>query len=36
LDAVMGYRHLAYEFDDDSPIKDLSVTGPFVGAKFLF
>ena len=36
LDAVVGYRHLAYEFDSDAPVKDLSVTGPFVGAKFLF
>jgi hypothetical protein len=36
LDAVVGYRHLAYEFDSGGPIKDLSVTGPFVGAKFLF
>ncbi|TDI90796.1 MAG: hypothetical protein E2O75_05675 [Chloroflexi bacterium] len=36
LDAVVGYRYLDWEFDSDSPIKDMNVHGPFFGAKFLF
>ena len=36
LDAVAGWRYLYYDIssDNDAPLKELDVNGPFVGAIF--
>ena len=34
--AMVGYRHLDYKFDSSEAFADLSVTGPYVGVKFMF
>ena len=34
LDAVLGYRYLDWEFDDE-PVEDLNLSGIFAGVKFL-
>jgi len=32
-----GYRHLKWEFDDnDDPLEDLKISGPYAGARFNF
>jgi hypothetical protein len=36
VDLVAGYRHLSYEFGDDSGIEDVSFDGPVIGASFNF
>ena len=36
VDVTLGYRHLAYEFGNDSPIEDLSFDGPVIGASYNF
>jgi hypothetical protein len=36
VDAVAGYRHLAWETDDGDTFKDLSFSGPMLGVKFSF
>ncbi len=36
VDAVFGYRHLAWDFKGGAAIEDLFVTGPYVGVKFSF
>jgi len=36
VDAVGGYRHLAWETDDGDTFEDLSFRGPMVGVKFRF
>ena len=33
---IAGYRHMAWEFGDDSVLDDLQVSGPIVGAIFTF
>ena len=33
---LAGYRHLEWEFEDDAALKDLQVSGPIVGAIFIF
>jgi hypothetical protein len=35
-DAVLGYRHLQYEFDRDRPISDLQFSGPLAGVALRF
>lgn len=32
----LGYRHLKWDFDDDSLLENMQVSGPFVGARFNF
>jgi len=36
VDAVAGYRHLAWETDDGDTFEDLSFSGPMIGVKFRF
>ena len=37
LDAVLGYRYLEYDFDDDNDVfDDLNLGGPFAGVKVRF
>jgi hypothetical protein len=36
VDAVIGYRHLAWDFKGGGSLEDLFVTGPYVGVKFSF
>lgn len=36
LDAVVGYRYLEWDFDDNEVFDDLDLSGPFAGAKFRF
>jgi hypothetical protein len=36
VDAVAGYRHLAWETDDGDTFEDLSFSGPMLGVKFPF
>ena len=33
---TFGYRHLDFDFDSDTPITELDVSGPFVGVRFNF
>lgn len=35
-DVVAGYRYLSWDFKDSSPIKDMNLSGPYVGLKFIF
>ena len=35
-DAVLAYRHLAYEFHSDKPISDLKMSGPQISVGFKF
>jgi len=35
-DVLLSYRYLDYKFDSDSPLDDLNVKGPQLGAKFYF
>jgi len=35
-DASLGYRHMNWEFDSDSPIDHMSFSGPLLAAKFRF
>jgi hypothetical protein len=36
LDALLGYRYLDWDFDDNEVFDDLNLSGAFVGAKFWF
>ena len=36
VDGVFGYRHLRFEFEDDAPLENLRVSGPYAGVKFNF
>jgi len=36
FDLIAGYRHMEWEFESDAPLKDLSMSGPIVGAMFKF
>jgi hypothetical protein len=36
VDAVIGYRHLAWDFKGGGSLEDLFVTGPYVGVKASF
>jgi hypothetical protein len=36
VDAVFGYRHLAWDFKGGAALEDLFVTGPYVGVKYSF
>ena len=33
---TFGYRHLRWEFEDDTPLENLRVSGPYAGVKFNF
>lgn len=35
-DAAVGYRHLAFEADDDDLIQEMRFSGPVIGARFRF
>jgi hypothetical protein len=35
-DAVLGYRHLAYEMHNDRPIADMAFSGPQIAVGFSF
>ena len=35
-DVVAGYRYLSWDFKDSSPLKDINLSGPYVGLKFIF
>ena len=35
-DLVAGYRYLSWDFKDSSPIKDMNLSGPYIGLKFIF
>jgi hypothetical protein len=35
-DAILGYRHLGYDFRDDRPVSSLTFSGPIVGIGFNF
>ena len=34
VDAVLGYRYLAWEFDNDDTFDDVNISGPYAGVKF--
>lgn len=36
VDAVAGYRHLAWETDDGDTFEDINFSGPMLGVKFRF
>jgi hypothetical protein len=36
VDAVFGYRHIAWDFKGGASLEDLFVTGPYLGVKFSF
>jgi len=36
FEAILGYRYLKWEFEDNSALDDLAVHGPILGAKFSF
>ncbi len=36
VDAVVGYRYLDWDFDDNDTFDDLNLSGPYAGVKFLF
>lgn len=36
VDLLIGYRHMEWDFDTGTPLKDLSMGGPIVGAMFKF
>ncbi|MEZ5592554.1 MAG: hypothetical protein R3F53_18370 [Gammaproteobacteria bacterium] len=36
LDALMGYRYIDWDFDDNDVFDDLNLSGVFIGAKFWF
>lgn len=36
IEAVLGYRYLRWEFDDNAALDDLAVHGPILGARFRF
>jgi len=36
VDAVFGYRHIDWEFDDNDTFDDLNMSGPYAGVKFRF
>ena len=36
VDAVLGYRYLDWDFDDNEVLDDLNLSGPFAGVKFRF
>jgi hypothetical protein len=31
-----GYRYLSWDFGSSSPIKDMNLSGPYIGVKFIF
>ena len=33
---IGAYRHLEWEFEDDAPLQDMQVSGPVIGAVFVF
>ena len=35
-DVVAGYRYLSWDFKDSSSIKDMNLSGPYIGLKFIF
>ena len=35
-DIILGYRHLAFESEGDALIRELSISGPILGARFEF
>ena len=36
FDLIAGYRHMDWDFDSGEAMKDLSISGPIIGAKFKF
>jgi hypothetical protein len=34
VDALFGWRYMTYDVGDDTPIEELDISGPFVGAMF--
>jgi len=36
FDLIAGYRHMEWELDAGAPLKDLSMSGPIIGAMFKF
>lgn len=36
FDLIAGYRHMEWDFDTGVPLKDLSMSGPIIGAKYRF
>ena len=36
FDLIAGYRHMEWELDTGAPLKDLSMSGPIIGAMFKF
>lgn len=36
FDLIAGYRHMEWEFDTGTPLKDISMSGPIIGALFKF
>ena len=35
LDAVLGYRYMAYDIDDGQ-LEDITIKGPYAGVRFYF
>jgi hypothetical protein len=36
VDALLGYRHIAWDFKDGGSLQDLFITGPYLGLRFSF
>jgi len=36
VDLIAGYRHMEWELESDTPLKDISMSGPVLGAMFKF
>ena len=36
FDLIAGYRHMEWELETDKPLKDISMSGPIIGAMFKF
>lgn len=36
FDLIAGYRHMEWDFDTGTPLKDLSMSGPIIGAIYKF
>jgi hypothetical protein len=36
VDVILAYRYLDWDFDDNEALDDLNLSGPYLGAKFIF
>jgi hypothetical protein len=36
VDVILGYRYMEWDFDEDGPLDDLDLSGPYLGVKLIF